>query len=102
MAASRLKLQSMLEELLGSRNVYYNPPTNLRMEYDAIRYSLGTIQTKHANDAKYSKMKRYELIVITRNSDPEIVDKLLDLPYCSMGTPYKADNLNHYPLTLYW
>lgn len=100
--ASRLELQTKLEELLGSRNVYYNPPTNLRMEYDCIRYSLGTIQSEYANDAKYSKMKRYELIVISRVSDPEIVDDLLELPYCSMGTPYKADNLNHYPLTLYW
>lgn len=102
MSASRLELQSKLEELLRSRNVYYNPPTNLRMEYDCIRYSLGTIDNKYANDSKYSKMKRYELIVISRVSDPEIVDKLLELPYCSMGSPYKADNLNHYPLTLYW
>ena len=100
--ASRLELQSKLEGLLKSRNVYYNPPTNLHMEYDAIRYSLGGIQTKHADDAKYVNMKRYELIVISRKSDPEIVDKLLELPYCSMGTPYKADNLNHYPFTLYW
>ena len=100
--ASRLELQSMLEELLGSRNVYYNPPTNLKMNYDAIRYSLSDTQSNYANNSKYSKMKRYELIVRSRKSDPEIVDKLLDLEYCSMGTPYTADNLNHYPLTIYW
>jgi hypothetical protein len=100
--ASRIDLQSKLEELLGSRNVYYNPPDNLRMQYNAIRYSLGGVQTRSADDVKYSKMNRYELIVITRESDPEVVDKLMELPYCSMGTPYKSDNLNHYPLTLYW
>ena len=102
MAASRLELQSKLEELLGSRNVYYNPPTNLKMEYDCIRYSLGDIQSNYANDAKYSNMKRYELIVISIKSDPKVVEDLLNLPYCSMGTPYKSDNLDHYPLTLYW
>lgn len=102
MEARRLKLQSKLEELLGSRNVYYNPPTNLKMEYECIRYSLSDIRIEYADDIKYSKMKQYDLIVISRVSDPEIVDKLLELPYCSMGSPYKADNLNHYPLTLYW
>lgn len=100
--ASRLELQTKLEELLGSRNVYYNPPTNLKMEYECIRYSLSTIRSEYANDAKYSNMKQYDLIVISRVSDPEIIYKLLELPYCSIGTPYKADNLNHYPLTLYW
>lgn len=100
--ASRLELQSKLEELLGNRNVYYNPPTNLRMEYDCIRYSLSNIQTNNANDTKYVKTKRYNLIVISRESDPEVVDRLLELPYCSFDTHYKSDNLNHYSLTLYW
>lgn len=100
--ASRIDLQSKLEELLGSRNVYYNPPATLKMQYNAIRYSLGAAQATYADDRKYKNMNRYELIVIARESDPEVVDKLLELPYCSMGTPYKADNLNHYPLTLYW
>lgn len=100
--ASRIDLQSKLEELLGSRNVYYNPPSTLRMQYNAIRYSLSVSQATYADDRKYKNMNRYELIVIARESDPEVVDRLLELPYCSMGNPYKVDNLNHYPLTLYW
>ena len=98
----RLELQSKFEELLGSRNVYYNPPATLKMEYDAIRYSLSGLHTAHANNAKYSKMKRYDGVVISRDQDPEVVDKLLELQYCSLGTPYKADNLNHYPFTIYY
>lgn len=98
----RLELQSKFEELLGSRNVYYNPPATLKMQYDAIRYSLSGLHTTHANNAKYSKMKRYDGVVISRDQDPEVVDKLLELQYCSLGTPYKADNLNHYPFTIYY
>ena len=99
---TRLELQTMLESLLGSRNVYYNPPATLTMKYPCIRYSLGGVQTMNANNAKYSKMKRYEGIVISKESDPEIVDKILDLQYTSLETPYKADNLNHYPFTIYY
>lgn len=100
--ASRLELQSKLEELLGSRNVYYNPPATLEMKYDAIRYSLNGIEPTHANNAKYTKLKRYDGVVISRKSDPEVVDKILELQYTSLGSPYKADNLNHYPFTIYY
>lgn len=100
--ATREELQLKLEELLESRNVYYNPPANIQMKYDAIRYSLSTINVDHANNNKYKKMKCYDLIVISIDPDPEVVDKILELPYSSLGRPYKADNLHHYPITLYY
>ena len=39
MKRTRLTLQTKLEDLLGSKHVYYQPPENLKMEYPAIRYS---------------------------------------------------------------
>lgn len=98
----REELQAKLERLLGSRNVYYNPPANIQMKYDAIRYSLSNIQSDYANNNKYTKMKCYDLIVISKKPDPEVVDKILEMPYSSLGRPYTADNLNHYPITLYY
>ena len=100
--ATRKELQSTLESLLGTRNVYYNPPQNLEMKYDAIRYSLSDIQSNYANNNKYKNMKCYDLIVIAKRPDPAVVDKILALPYSSMGRPYPSDNLHHYPITLYW
>lgn len=100
--ATRLQLQTKLEELLESRNVYYQPPESKKMEYPAIRYSKNDIQTNHADDQKYSKMTRYELIVISKIPDNPVIDKLLELPYCSFDRYYVADNLNHDSLTIYW
>ena len=100
--ATRLELQTRLEEILGNRHVYYQPPESIKMEYDAIVYSLKEIKNNHANDNKYSKTKRYDVIFIARKPDGEVIDKLLELPYCSLGTPYTADNLYHYPFTLYF
>ena len=100
--ASRLELQKKLEELLESRNVYYEPPTNVRMEYDAIRYSLEAIESRFANDDRYRNLKKYNVIVISRDPDPEVVDKILGLRYTSLGRPYVADNLYHYPITIYY
>ena len=100
--ASRLKLQSKLEELLGSRNVYYNPPESVKMEYDAIVYSKKNIDVRHADDMIYSSKDCYEVTVISRKPDNPVVEELMKLPYCSFDRPYKSNNLNHYVLTLYY
>lgn len=100
--ASRLELQAKLEELLGSKNVYYQPPESLKMEYPAIVYSKSRIDKKAANDAAYLLTKGYEIIVIDRKPDNPVIDKLLELPMCSYDRHYKSDNLNHDVLTLYY
>lgn len=100
--ADRLDLQSLLEELLDSRNVYYKPPESIKMQYPAIRYSKKKIESVHANDSKYLMRDCYELIVISRTPDHPVIKKLLELPYCSYDRPYIADNLYHDVLTIYY
>lgn len=100
--ASRLELQSKLEELLGSRNVYYNPPETVKMSYPAIRYSKKKIDTRYANNAIYSKMNCYEIIVISNRADDPVIEKIMELPYCSFDRPYTSNNLNHDVFTLYY
>lgn len=100
--ADRLELHSVLQELLGSSNVYYQPPESIKMQYDAIRYSKKTMDSKYANDRKYSMIDCYEIIVISRLPDNPVIKKLLSLPYCSYDRHYVADNLHHDVLTIYW
>ena len=100
--ANRLDLQSLLEELLGSRNVYYTPPESIKMQYPAIRYSKKKIESVHADDAKYLMRDCYELIVISRTPDHPVIKQLLALPYCSYDRPYVADNLYHDVFTIYY
>lgn len=100
--ADRLELQSLLEELLGSRNVYYKPPESVKMQYDAIRYAKQNIVKTYASDGTYSMRDCYELTVIARMPDHPVIKKLLALPYCSYSRHYVADNLNHDVLTIYY
>ena len=99
---SRLALQNKLEELNNNKNVYFQPPENLKMNYPAIKYSLDKIDEKFANNRRYISIRRYSLIVISRKPDPEIINKLLDLPMCTFDRPYVSDNLYHYSFTIYW
>lgn len=100
--ADRLDLQSLLEELLGSRNVYYTSPESIKMQYPAIRYSKKKVESVHANDSKYLIRDCYELIVISKTPDHPVIKQLLALPYCSYDRPYVADNLYHDVLTIYY
>ena len=100
--ANRLDLQSLLEELLGSRNVYYTPPESIKMQYPAIRYSKKKIESVHADDSKYLMRDCYELIVISRTPDHPVIKRLLALPYCGYDRPYVADNLYPDVLTIYY
>lgn len=100
--ASRLDLQYKLEELNENRNVYFQPPSNIQMNYPAIKYEIDRIDTKFADDSSYIRNKRYTITVISKNAKPEIIDKLLDLPMCTFDRSYVADNLNHFVFTIYW
>lgn len=100
--ADRLELQSLLEELLGSRNVYYMPPEGVKMQYDAIRYAKQNIRKDYADDVAYSMRDMYELTVIAKLPDHPVIKKLLALPYCSYSRHYIAENLNHDVLTIYY
>ena len=101
--ADRLELQALLEEVLGSRNVYFNPPESVKMQYDAIRYELSGKDIKRANDRLYIFTNKYDGVVIARDPDTTIPDQILSqFEMCSFGRPYVADNLYHYPFTLYF
>ena len=100
--SDRLNLQTELETILGSRNVYFQPPSSVRMQYPAIVYSRKDIEKRSANDGVYQKLPSYEMILIDKNPDSKFVDKILELPYCSFDRHYESDNLNHDAFTLYY
>lgn len=95
------ELQSKLEDLLESTNVYFQPPESVKMKYDAIKFRKTKIQSRYADDTLYSRMNCYEVIVISRMPEHPVIERLLQLPYCSHNTSYKADNLYHDVFTLY-
>ena len=99
---TRLELQTKLEELLGSRNVYYQPAENLQMKYPAIRYQKADDITYHGDDIKYLNRNRYDITVIDTLPDNKVIDAILALPYSSFDRHYTANNLNHDVIRLYF
>lgn len=100
--ASRLELQSLLEGLLGSRNVYFQPPESVKLKYPAIVYSRDSIVNDHADDGVYKQSLEYSITVIDADPDSELPMKISRLPMCRHDRHYRADNLNHNVFTLYF
>ena len=99
--ASRLELHEKLTNILGSKNVYFQPPASVLMKYDAIRYSLKQIENVHANNVVYNQYDCYEIIVIYKDPDSDLPRKISQLPKCRFDRHYTTDNLNHDVFTLY-
>jgi hypothetical protein len=93
--AQRLELQEVLREILGSDQVYFQPPPNIKMVYPCVVYRRDYQSTKFADDRPYSLKKRYQVTVIDEDPDSVIPDKVAELPLCVFDRHFTADNLNH-------
>lgn len=97
------KLAIILEEILGSSSVYFQPPSNLQMKYPCIVFNLSTGDTQFADNNPYIYKDRYQLQFISRNPvEDEIHDKITKLPMCVFSRFFATDNLNHWNYDIYF
>jgi hypothetical protein len=98
----RQKLQNLLKSILGSDNVYFQPPPSVKLKYPCIIYNRKDISQTKADNIDYIRRVLYNLILVGYDPNSEIIDKLLDIPYCSYDRFYTADDLNHDVFSLYY
>lgn len=98
----RLLFHEVLCKVLGSRNVYFQPPASVKMNYPAIVYSRDGIDSKHANNGVYLSQMRYSVTVIDKDPDSPIVGKVALLPTSKFNRHYEKDNLNHDVYTIFY
>ena len=98
----RIELNSLLESILGSENVYYQPPESVRMSYPAIIYERDRIRIGRADNIAYRAHTMYRITLVDYEPDSEVIDKLLALPYCTHISHNISDNLNQDIFTIYY
>lgn len=101
--SDRLKLDQEFREILGTGNVYFQPPSSEKMRYDCIRYERSYIKSTYANNAVYSLKDRYTVTLMYRDPDSDLPYKLLKhFKFISHDTHFTKDNLHHDVFTLYY
>lgn len=98
----RLLLQAILETILGSKNVYHQSPSNVRMSYPCIKYELDYMDTIYADNYPYLHTYRWLVTYITKQPDLEVATMFAKLPTCKFNRFYTSSELNHYVYRLYF
>ena len=93
---NRVDLHYALRDILGTDNVYFSPPENMKMQYPAFVYSRIGADVADADNNKYKVNFKYKVVYISRKPDSEdVIAKVLALPHSKYLTPFVADNLYH-------
>ena len=99
----RLELQNKLSELLGSNDVYFQPPASIRLKYPCIIYNLTNIEARRADNVAYNLDSGYEIMYITKDPDDGFKELMIrEFPKCRFNRFFTSDNLNHYVFILYY
>lgn len=96
----RILLGSKLKTLIGNENVYFQPPSNISLEYPCIVYSRKTMNSRSANNKKYKRFVGYSVTHISKNPTSETVQKLHELDNSFFERAFVANGLNHDVFTI--
>lgn len=98
----RLQLQEVLEALLGSKAVYFQPPANYAMEYPCFRYERDDVVQEHANNRPYTSTDRYSVTFMSKSASDQTWRAVLALPMASFDRSYPADGIHHTIISIHF
>lgn len=99
---AREQLQELLEEILGSRNVYFQPPEGVDIQYPAIVYNLDSVNSQFADNTPYTLKDRYQVTYIDRSPTSGVPRRIQQLPMTRFNNWFPRDGLNHYNHSIYF
>lgn len=89
-------IQNELETLLGSSNVYFQPPENIKLKYPAIVYSTGSPSITYANNKVYSYLTNFVMTYIRKTSGDDLPETIVrHFQNCTEDRTFVSDNLYH-------
>lgn len=94
---NRIEFHNILETLYGGSepHVYFQPPENIQMQYPAIVYNRYDVNNFNSNNDTYLQEITFQVIVIDKNPDSDIVDRISKYPTSRFSRHYVTNNLNH-------
>lgn len=99
----RLELQQKFEDILGTRNVYFQPPETMKMQYPCIVYFKTSTPARYANDKVYKYDQSYTVTYVDKDPDAEMPFTILkSFPHARIDSFYKSEGLNHTKLTIFY
>lgn len=101
-ALRRKAFNTVLKTLLGSDNVYFQPPDSITMQYPCIVYERDDISQQHADNLPYRSTRRYQVTYISHDPDSAVIDALEAMPMSSFSRHFATSGLNHDVFTIHY
>lgn len=95
-------LISEFSNILGSGNVYYEPPESIKLKYPCIIFKRETSNGEHADNLRYTITTKYSITLVDTESDSSYISAILSLPFTEHTNHYVSDGLHHDIFTIYW
>lgn len=102
MARSQAELQTVLEELEGVTEAYFQKPLNTQLIAPYIVYEIDDDWVSRADNMVYAFWNRYTVTVVAREPDSPIPGLVRDMPYARFNRKFIAGGLHHTVYTLYF
>lgn len=100
--SQRLSFHDILMDLLGSDNVYFQPPPDRQMQYPCIVYERDNQSVKRGDNVAYNVRQRYQVTYIDHNPDGDSIDALAKLPLSAFSRHFVTSGLNHDVFSIYY
>lgn len=99
----RMILQKKLCSILGTNNVYFEPPENIKLNYPCFIYFSGSPFTSSANNKLYLFTNSYNVTYIDINPCTDIIKIMLsNFDYITTGSSFVNDGLHHYTFDIFF
>lgn len=99
----RLQFHDELVGILGTDNVYFQPPENVKLKFPCIIYSKSQPNTDYADNDIYTFIQKYDLMVIYDDPDSDLSRRLIfHFKYARLDRTYTAENLYHDSITIFY
>lgn len=99
---NRQKIHTKLVEILGSDNVYFQPPETKKMSYPCFRYERVNGTHTYADNKTYRFTPQYEVTLISRDAVPEIIEDVVkSFEMVRYNRHFTIDNLHHDVFIIY-
>jgi len=98
----RLLFHSVLTGVLGSNNVYFQPPPDRQLQFPCIVYERDNQSVLRSDNVAYNLRQRYQVTYIDQNPDGDPIDALAEVPLSAFSRHFVTSGLNHDVFSIYY
>lgn len=95
------KLHATMVECGKPDNVYFQPGPDVVLSHPCIVYERDNADKKTADNVAYSWTQSYQVTYIDPQPDSDVIDKLMEYPYCEYNRHFATSGLNHDVFVIY-